>query len=70
MTHYYSGRSGEAIAENTLHDTDDCHHLLNADGGVRPVADSTVEALDDPDYCGVCCDVDDAGDDGDEDIIS
>jgi len=32
---------------------------------VRPVADSTVEALENPDYCGVCCDTDDGDDDGD-----
>jgi len=68
MTYYYSGRSGDPLSDVTLHADPECHHLLNADGGVRPVADSTVEALDDPDYCGVCCDTDDDtdGDDGDE----
>jgi len=64
MTYYYSGRSGDPLSDATLHADPECHHLLNADGGVRPVADSTVEALDDADYCGVCCEVDD-GDDGD-----
>ena len=70
MTYYYSGRSGDPLSDATLHADPECHHLLNADGGVRPVADSTVEALDDPDYCGVCCDVDDDGDgDDSEEII-
>jgi len=64
MTYYYSGRSGDDLSEKTLHADPECHHLLNADGGVRPVADSTVESLADPDYCGVCCDV--ADDDADE----
>jgi len=59
MTYYYSGRSGDALSDVTLHADPECHHLLNADGGVRPVADSTVAALDDPEYCGVCCEVDD-----------
>jgi len=68
MTYYYSGRSGDPLSDVTLHNDPECHHLLNADGGVRPVADSTVEALDDAEYCGVCCDTDDDtdGDDGDE----
>lgn len=64
MTYYYSGRSGDALSDKTLHADPECYHLQNADGGVRPVADSTVESLEKPDYCGVCCDV---GDDDEDD---
>jgi len=63
MTYYLSGRSGASLTENTLHNDDECGHLRNSEGGVRPVADSTVASLDDPDKCGSCCDVSDDGDD-------
>jgi len=48
---YYHGSSGDSFADATLHDTDRCDRLEEPS---RPLADSSVEALEDPDLCPEC----------------
>ena len=54
MPYYYAGRSGESFRETVVHPDRDCPGLADADGGVRPIADSTVEATGDVTLCGAC----------------
>jgi len=54
MTHYYAGRSGDPISEALVHTDRDCPDIDEESGGIRPIADATVEALADVTLCGAC----------------
>ena len=57
MTYHYAGRSGDPFVGATILASDDCA-ALSEGVLVRPIADATVDSLDDEavDWCPTCTD--------------
>lgn len=72
MAYYYEGRDGASFTDATLHHREDCDELGEP---VRPIAEKSVEGMDDPDLCPECAPLDSGsesdtgGDDGEEQSI-
>jgi len=62
--YHYRGSSGDPYTEATIHADEEC-----IDGPARPIADSTVESVEDElDFCGECVgNASDSGDGGEPD---
>ena len=57
--YYYQGRSGDPFEDATIHESSVC-----CPDPARPIAESTVDSLDDPEWCPDCIPF---GDDSDSD---
>jgi len=60
--YHYRGSTGDSFMDATIHADEEC-----IDGQARPIADSTVEAVEaDLDFCGECVGNGSKSDDGGE----